>query len=121
VIKRGGCVAWANIAPVKERDLSVISPSFHEGAIFFYRLLQALKAHGSNSFSIAAIPSPNFIAGSNVDDRFSSWPNVLWRFADRGDLAARHSDYGSMELFASASLATDPFLVAQWLNEDVAL
>ncbi len=110
------CVAWANLAPIKERDISAASPTIHEGAIFMYGILQKLIRQGSSSFSLAAIPSPGYVSGDGSDERFSKWPPVLWRLVDRGDMRVAHSDIGCMELFGSSVLAADPFLVAQFMK-----
>jgi hypothetical protein len=106
------CVAWASLVSVKECDTCVISPNIHDGAVFVYKLLQILLQRGTNSFSLAAIPSPFLFSGHCSVDRFRNWPSVLWRLVDRGDIRVRHSDIGSLELFGSAIVATDPWLVA---------
>lgn len=111
----GSSIAWANLCPVKERDVTILSPDLTGGARFVYGLLQALIRSGTNSFSLAAILRPE----ASQDPRFASWPGVVWRFVDRGDMRAAHADIGSLELLGGTSaIATDPWVVAGWLRQD---
>ena len=114
----GRCAGWVNLAPVKEKDITVVAPTLHDGALMIYNLLQTLIGRGTSNYSLAVILSPEYITVS-VDKRFSKWPPVLVRWVDRGDSRSRHSDVGSMELFASTVVATDPFVVAGWIRESI--
>ena len=118
-VRDGRTVGWASLVPTKERDVSVVSHTLGEGAALVFNALQALYRRGTNTFSLAAILSPSYVRGRGHDQRFWAWPNVLWRLVDRGDTKAAHADIGSMELFGSSVIATDPFLVADWLKEGV--
>ena len=113
----GASAAWVSIAPIKERDLVITSPTLELGASFIFRILQALYDTGTNNFTLAAIPSPSYIAHSGDAQGFGDWPSVLWRLVDRGDMRARHSDTGGAELFGSAVIAADPWLVARALRD----
>lgn len=116
-LSAGQSVGWVNVAPVKERDLVVASPSIESGASLVFDLLQGLFENGTNNFTVAAIPSPEYFGDSDEGDRgFRGWPAVLWRLLDRGDMRARHSDIGAAELFGSAVIAADPWLVRRWLR-----
>jgi hypothetical protein len=42
---------------------------------------------------------------------------VVWRLIDRGDERVPHADIGSLELFGTPVVGTDPFQVAAWLKE----
>jgi len=114
----GRCVAWVNLAPVKEKDVTVVAPTLQDGALMIYTLLQTLIGRGTSNYSLAVILSPEYVTAS-VDKRFSKWPPVLMRWVDRGDSRSKHSDVGAMELFASTVVATDPFVVAGWLRESL--
>jgi hypothetical protein len=103
--------AWVNIVPVKERDMVVAAPSFKSGASLIFDMLQVLYAHGTNNFTLAAIVSPSYVRGGGANG-FHDWPAILWRFVDRGDMRARHSDIGGAELFGSSIIATDPWQLA---------
>lgn len=111
-----GSSGWVSLAPMKERDLVFITPSIERGAAFVFDVLQVLYANGTNNFTLAAIPSPAYFCPSDTGHSFWGWPPVLWRFVDRGDMRARHSDIGGAELFGSTVVATDPWLVARWLS-----
>lgn len=111
------CSAWASLAPVKERDVTAISETLAGGARFVYRQWRALAAQGTRNFSLAAILTPTCL-GQESPERFARWPNVVWRFVDRGDPQVRHSDIGTMELFGSGVVGADPFEVARWLRAD---
>jgi diadenosine tetraphosphate (Ap4A) HIT family hydrolase len=117
LVRQDRSIALANVVPMKERDITVFSPSILEGAQFVYDVLQALIRRGTNSWSLAAILSPGYVTNQNLYDRFSSWPPVLWRLLDRGDLRTSHGDFGCMELWGSSVVATDPFVVTGWLKE----
>lgn len=110
----GPCIAWANLCPVKDRDVTILSPDLASGASFAYDVLQSLFRHGTSSFSLAAIIRPD-IAGE-PDLRYAGWPGVVWRLVDRGDMRTAHADIGSLELLGgTAAVATDPWDVAGWL------
>lgn len=114
----GASTAWVNIAPVKERDFVITSPDIETGASFVFELLQVLYRNGTNNFTLAAIPSPDYLTGKVGASGFQGSPSVLWRLIDRGDVRARHSDIGGAELFGSAIIATDPWAVMRWFRPD---
>jgi hypothetical protein len=116
-VASGDCAAWASLAPVKERDLTAISANITDGARFVYRCWRALAGQGTRNFSLAAVISPAYFAGHRCPERFALWPNVVWRFVDRGDPQVSHGDIGTMELFGSAVVANDPFDVARCLAQ----
>lgn len=107
---RGNVRAWANLCPVKERDVTVLSSDLIGGAGAVFDILQALQQSGTTSFSLAAILKPE---GDTGDRRFEKWPGVVWRLVDRGDIGAAHADVGSLELLCgTAGIAADPWSVA---------
>lgn len=110
-------IAWANLVPAKERDITAMSTTLLGGAEMMHAILGTLMKHGTNSFSLAAILAPGYAGALAQDGRFSDWPPVVWRLVDRGDAHARHADIGCLELFGSGIVATDPFEVARWLAE----
>jgi hypothetical protein len=112
------CQAWVSLAPVKERDVTVLSDNVADGARCIYRIWRSLARQGTRNFSLAAIPSPGyFTAHDDCPARFARWPRVVWRFVDRGDPDVRHADIGTLELFGSPVVANDPYAVAQFLRE----
>ena len=120
-ISDGKSTAWVNIGPVKERDFVIASRDVETGASFVFELLQVLYQNGTNNFTLASIPRPDYLTGKTGTDSecgFPGWPPVLWRLVDRGDVRARHSDIGGAELFGSAIIATDPWAVVRWFRPD---
>lgn len=112
-----GGIAWANLVPAKERDITGFSTTLPDGADMMHSILQALMRRGTNSFSLAAILAPGYASGREQPERFRNWPPVVWRLVDRGDVRTRHADIGCLELFGSGVVASDPFEVASWLFE----
>jgi len=115
-VTEGECVGWVSLAPVKERDFTALSRNVTDGARFMYRIWRDLAREGTRNFSLAAILSPEHVAGRDGPARFARWPDVVWRFVDRGDPEVAHGDIGTMELFGSAVIANDPFAVAGLLQ-----
>ena len=119
-ITQGACAAWVSLAPVKEKDITALSPSVIDGAQFIYRIWRDLAHEGTRNFSLAAILSPGHVTGSDCPERFAQWPKVVWRFVDRGSPEVAHGDIGTMELFGSSIVASDPFIVAGTLQRSAA-
>ena len=115
-VAEGECVGWVGLAPVKEKDFTALSASVCDGARFMYRIWRRFAQAGTRNFSLAAILSPHHVTGTHGPARCASWPGVVWRFVDRGDPEVPHSDIGTMELFGSAVIASDPFVVAAQLR-----
>lgn len=116
----GASSAWANLCPVKERDVTLTSPDLVTGAKVVFDVLQSLIRNGTTSFSLAAILKPDGAAAGtrfHHDRRFSHWPEVVWRLVDRGDVRSAHADIGALELLGgTAAVATDPWDVARWIQ-----
>jgi len=111
----GAALAYANLAPVKERDLTALTNGpLVDGARAVWPLLQSLITAGTTSWSLAAIVNPRLL-GLPVD-AYREWPDVIWRVVDRGDIASRAADIGAAELYASTVVAADPYVVADLLR-----
>jgi hypothetical protein len=117
--RQGNCVAWPSLVPIKDRDVTAISPSLAEGARFISRVLEVMANRGTLNFSLTAIISPKYLGGAEVGADWSHWPTVLWRIVDRGDPAVAHSDIGCMELFGTPVVTSDPFIDAHWLQSNL--
>ena len=115
-IAAGECVGWVNLAPVKERDFTALSRNVVDGARFIYRVWRAMAREGTRNFSLAAILSPAYVTGQTCSGPYALWPNVVWRFVDRGDPGVTHGDIGTMEFFGLLVVASDPFAVAGLLQ-----
>jgi hypothetical protein len=103
-----GLVGFVNLCPVKEHDLTIISAEVRPGVRLLRRTLQALKAQGLKSFSVAMIPAPRDPA------RFPGWPAFVWRILCRDHIL------GPMELFGSSVIGLDPFVEARELSAAIA-
>jgi hypothetical protein len=116
LVNRGDSgVAWVNVAPVRDRDITFASATISKGAELVYDLLQILIQKGTNNFTLAAILSLEYVT-RETSNKGWKWPPVLWRLIDRGDMRVKHSDVGAMEFFGSCVVATDPFEVAKWIK-----
>jgi len=117
-ILQGDSEGWVSLAPVKERDITALSPDVAEGARVMYRIWRGLVARGTRNFSLTAILSPGYFSATDCPERFLRWPRVVWRFVDRGDPDVKHADIGSMELFGSSVVASDPYATARLLRDE---
>ena len=114
----GDVAGFASLCPVKEREICFQSDDLISGAVVLHRVLQVLFAHGTNNFSVAAILAPSAVGAA--DRRFRDWPGVLWRVVDRGDMRARHSDIGAVEMLGGATVySADPWPLAAWLRAEL--
>jgi len=112
--RHGPVTGFASLCPVKEREILWSAPDLMTGAETLQRILETLIAHGTNNFSVAAILAPD----PALDARFGEWPRVLWRIVDRGDMRARHSDFGAVEMLGGTTIfSSDPWETAGWLRD----
>jgi hypothetical protein len=111
----GDVRAFANLSPIKEKELVVIGESPEDGAL--QRTVGALlesyvRDLGVQSFNVAFYMPPLAPAGED----WSGFPTVVY-LVDRGSPMNRTSDIGAMELYAAPVVASDPFRVADILRE----
>lgn len=116
---------FASLTPVKEREVVLIAPTYHNGRLDpaeLGGLAEALTASirvalddmGVRSFNVAAYGPP--LAASGIDE--SAWAGfpLVARFVDRGSPLSSTVDIAALELFGSSVVASDPFDVARALN-----
>jgi diadenosine tetraphosphate (Ap4A) HIT family hydrolase len=114
--RHGPVTGFASLCPVKEREVLWYAPDLMTGADTLHRVLETLIEHGTNNFSVAAILAPD----AALDARFGGWPRVLWRIVDRGDMRARHSDFGTVEVLGGTTIfSSDPWETAGWLRAGI--
>jgi hypothetical protein len=104
------------LAPVKEKEVLLFSPSLDEGLKHsIYRVLECYvrRLHVS-SFNVAILMPP---LGPTEED-WSGFPYVV-RIVDRGDPFNRTVDVAAMELYASSVLYSDPFDVVKVLRQSM--
>jgi hypothetical protein len=110
---------FAHITPMKEREVLVVGrpegderdPGFAEAVA---RALVGLRdGLGTRSFNLALWRPP-----LTDDGPARGWEGLgpIVRIVDRGDLASRASDIGSMELYGTPIVGTDPWEVAAALR-----
>jgi hypothetical protein len=107
-----GVRAMAYIAPVKEKEVLLISTAFDLGArLALWRLLSGYLELGVTSFNVAVYLPP-------VGPTAESWGHfpVIVRTVDRGDPSNRTADVGAMELYAASVISSDPFPLADALR-----
>jgi hypothetical protein len=113
-LEREGTRILVYLAPVKDREVLLLSPGLDEGLKrSIYRVLDAyVRGMGVSSFNVA-ICMPPF---GSTREEWSGFP-VLVRIVDRGDPMNRTVDVAAMELYASSVLFSDPFQVMTALRE----
>ena len=111
-----GTQVLANIAPVKEKDVMLVSKALDAPLVeLIYNVLRSYRdAMGVTSFNMAIILPP-MTPGEQGWEEFP----VLVRAVDRGDLDNQTSDIGSMELFAHNIVSSNPLNVAAILKEQL--
>lgn len=114
---RDGVAVMAHLTPVKEREAIVVGPLGMDerdpafGEAVAATLMTLRDRVGVRSFNLALWRPP-------LDGHPTwRWLRPMVRIVDRGDLASRPSDIGSMELFATPIVGTDPFTLAAALRE----
>ncbi len=112
--ERGGTRVLANLAPVKEKEVLLVSYNLDDGIKdAIYEVAESMtKAMGVVSFNLVLYMPPV----ADVEEDWSGFP-FMARMVDRGDPATRNSDMGAMELYASSVVSSDPLAVARVLKE----
>lgn len=112
-----GVRAFASLTPVKEKELVLLGQSLEEEPLR-QAVADALDGYtkrlGVSSFNVAFYLPPL----APVEEDWSSFPVQVY-LVDRGNPANRTSDIGAMELYAAPVVASDPFVVAGALREDL--
>jgi hypothetical protein len=116
-VTRGGVATLAHVTPVKEREVIVVGgagmderdPAF-SGAVA-HALMSLRDTLGVRSFNLVLWRAPL--------ERAKGWEGwrPMVRLVDRGDPFARPSDIGTMELYGTPIVGTDPAEVLAALVE----
>ena len=96
----------ADLCPIKEKGITLYAKNF-DGSLSFSinSILRTLVNNfGVRSFNLIAIPHP-------ITKTYESWEHmpVILHIVDRGNLETRHSDFGSMELYAQSVVGSNPY------------
>ena len=114
--EKEGIKVIASLTPVKEKEVLLIAGesdlSLKER---IYEVLACFRDKMNvTSFNLALIPPPL----AETEECWEGFP-VLVRLVDRGDPDMVSSDIGSMELFASSIICSDPLEVTRLLKESL--
>ena len=108
--EKDGVRLMAHLTPVKEKEIVLIADEL--GGPLKDRLYDVLACFrdqlGVNSFNVALLMPPIAPVGEDWD----GFPTIA-RVVDRGAAGSRTSDIGSVELYASTVVSSDPFEVAR--------
>jgi galactose-1-phosphate uridylyltransferase len=119
----GGKLDWfASLTPVKEREVDVLAPTYHDATLdpaelgvmaepLWHTLRVALEVMGVRAFNAVIFGPP--LGGAAPG--WEGFPLVA-RFVDRGNPLSPTSDIAGLELFGTSVVATDPFDVARDLR-----
>jgi hypothetical protein len=112
--EKNGVKVLASLTPVKEKETVLISPAldrkFEEA---LYEVMACFRDRlGVTSFNIAVLMPPI----APVEEDWEGFP-VIARIVDRGSISSGASDIGTMELYASTVISSDPFEVARVLRD----
>lgn len=111
--ERHGCHVLVHLTPIKEKEALILGRALDRD--FVRAVHEVLRCYvdelGVVSFNLVLCLPP--IAPAPED--WSDFP-VMARLVDRGDPTNRTSDVGSMELYATPVIASDPFKVGDVLR-----
>jgi galactose-1-phosphate uridylyltransferase len=106
--ERHGCRVMPHLTPIKEKETLIVGRA--ADADFARAIHEVLRCYvdqlGVVSFNLVVYQPPPWVASAPED--WSDFP-VMARIVDRGNPINRTSDFGSMELYASSVIASDPF------------
>ncbi len=112
--EKEGVRVMAYLTPVKEKEVVLIAPEL--GRSLKERLYEVLACFrdrmGVTSFNAALLMPPI----APVEEDWEGFPAIA-RVVDRGSPGSKASDIGTMELYASSVISSDPFDVAQVVRE----
>ena len=109
-----GVKIFCSLTPVKDKEVLLISQALDQS--LKQQIYQVLNCYRQNlgvaAFNMALITPPL----GETEESWHDFP-VMVRIVDRGNPDSLSSDIGSMELYASSVIASDPFKVTQCLKE----
>lgn len=109
-----GMAVFASLTPKKEKEVWIVSPRLDDAlkrALYETLRLYVHRLH-VQSFNMALLWRPI----DSVPEDWDGFP-VIFRLVDRGSLNSRVSDIASMELYGSTVVSSDPFEVADAIQE----
>ncbi len=115
-LEKQGTRVLAYLSPVKEKEVVLMAKQLDQSLMErIYEVLACLRDRMQvSSFNLVLTMPPL----SQAEEDWQGFP-VLARIVDRGDPKSIASDIGSMELYASSVIASDPFEVARTLRDNL--
>ncbi len=115
-LHHGSAVALPSLTPLKEHEVWIVDTDLTEDLLDLldHVLSRLVDEVGVQSFNLAYLRPP---LGSTPED-WSGFPHVI-RIVDRGSLTTPMTDIGGLEMFATASVANDPFRLIRTLEAEL--
>lgn len=112
--EKDGVRVMAYLTPVKEKEVVLIAPELDRSLKErLYEVLACFRDRmGVTAFNAALFLPPI----APVEEDWRDFPAIA-RLVDRGNPRSKASDIGTMELYASSVISSDPFDVAQMVRE----
>lgn len=113
--ERHGCRVFASLTPIKEKETFIVGRALDDA---FARAIHAVLRRYIDDLGVVSFNLVLYLPPLGpTPESWEGFP-VLARLVDRGDPSSRTSDFGSMELYASSVITSDPFRVAEALRND---
>jgi hypothetical protein len=107
--EQDGVKTLAYLTPFKDNEVMLMADELN--LAFKERLYEVLASFrdrmGVTSFNLGLVTRPL----AKTRESWDGFPVIAW-LVDRGDLASQSSDVGSMEMFASSVISSDPLELA---------
>ena len=117
-MEKDGVRIIASLTPVKDKEIMLFAEGMNGNSSFkdrIYEVLDCLRGRMSvAAFNLAIIAPPL----GRVEEDWGSFP-IIARVVDRGNPQNLSSDIGSMELYASNVIASDPMKVSRILRDSL--
>lgn len=110
MIRRNGVTIMSELVPKKEKETTIYAQEFNPeelGQVVSRLINGYMNKLGVRSFDFSLATPP--LESDNED--WSRFPGVVAHLIDRGDPTNRTNDIGSMELWGTPIVATDPYKV----------
>jgi hypothetical protein len=119
--EKEGVRIMANVAPTKEHEVLLLAPKLDDSLKDrTYEALACLRdGLGVASFNLALYLPPIAPVEEGRASKSEDWRGfpAIVHIVDRGDLTARTSDIGAMELYVASVIASDPLRLARLLRD----
>ena len=113
-VEKEGVKLFAHLTPFKDNEVILIAEELNLSLKErIYEVLACLRDRmGVTSFNLGMVTPPL----GETEESWEGFPVIVW-VIDRGDPNSRASDVGSMEIYASSVVSSDPFELARQLRQ----